>query len=99
MLLRLLPGLSPRANESTFLISRPLRSTPTPASKDLTATTGRSASERRDRHSMPPASTVGTLPLATLEAYDPGSTLLPRVGYAVRSPDSLLGLAIGLIRW
>ena len=64
MLLRLLPGLSPRANESTFLISRPLRSTPTPASRDLTATTGRSASERRDRYSMPPVSAVGTLPLA-----------------------------------
>ncbi len=33
--------------ESTFLISRPLRSTATPASSDLTATTGRSAGKRR----------------------------------------------------
>ena len=37
----------PRLNESTFLISRPLRSTPTPDSRSFTATTGRSASERR----------------------------------------------------
>ena len=31
----------------TFLVSRPLRSTPTPASRSFTATTSRSASERR----------------------------------------------------
>lgn len=31
------------------------------------ATTGRSASKRRDRYSMPPVSAVGTLPLATRE--------------------------------
>src|SRR6266496_5935859 len=72
MLLRLLPGLSPRLNESTFPISRPLRSTPTPASRGFTTTTGRSASERRNWYSMPPVSAVGTLPLAPLEAYDPG---------------------------
>ena len=53
-------------------MSRPLGSTATPASSDFTATTGRSASERRDRYSMPPVSAVGRLPLATLEAYDPG---------------------------
>src|SRR6188472_1910067 len=34
-------------------MSRPLRSTPTPASRSFPATTGRSASERRDRYSMP----------------------------------------------
>ena len=45
-------------------MSRPLRSTPTPASRRFSATTGRSASERRDRYSMPPVSAVGTLPLA-----------------------------------
>ena len=45
-------------------MSRPLRSTPTPASRRFPATTGRSASERRDRYSMPPVSAVGTLPLA-----------------------------------
>jgi hypothetical protein len=45
-------------------MSRPLRSTTTPASSGFTATTGRSASERRDRYSMPPVSAVGTLPLA-----------------------------------
>jgi hypothetical protein len=28
-----------------------------------------------------------------------GAPPLRGVGYAVRSPDSLLGLAIGLIRW
>jgi hypothetical protein len=33
--------------ESTFLMSRPLHSTPTPASRSFTATTGQSASERR----------------------------------------------------
>ena len=55
----------PRLNESTFLMSRPLRSTTTPASSGFTANTGRSASERRDRYSMPPVSAVGTLPLAT----------------------------------
>jgi hypothetical protein len=37
----------------TSLVSRPLRSTPTPASRSFPATTGRSASERRDRYSMP----------------------------------------------
>ena len=71
MLLRLLPGLSPRLNEPTFLISRPLRSTPTPASRGFTTTTGRSASERRDWYSMPPVSAVGTLPLATLGGLRP----------------------------
>ena len=45
-------------------MSRPLGSTPTPASRSFTTTTGRSASERRDRYSMPPVSAVGTLPLA-----------------------------------
>jgi len=45
-------------------VSRPLRSTPTPASRCFTATTGRSASERRDRYSVPPVSAAGTLPLA-----------------------------------
>ena len=47
-------------------MSRPLGSTATPASSGFTATTGRSASERRDRYSMPPVSAVGTLPLATI---------------------------------
>ena len=46
----------PRLNEPTFLMSRPLRSTPTPASRSFTATTGRSASERRDRYSVPSVS-------------------------------------------
>jgi hypothetical protein len=55
-------------------VSRPLRSTPTPASRSFTATTSRSASERRDRYSMPPVSAVGTLPLATPD-HDPGSSL------------------------
>jgi hypothetical protein len=45
-------------------MSRPLRSTATPASSGFPATTNRSASERRDRYSMPPVSAVGTLPLA-----------------------------------
>ncbi len=50
--------------ESTSPMSRPLRSTTTPASSSFTANTSRSASERRDRYSMPPVSAVGTLPLA-----------------------------------
>ena len=45
-------------------MSRPLRSTATPASSGFTANTGRSASERLNRYSMPPVSAVGTLPLA-----------------------------------
>jgi hypothetical protein len=53
-------------------VSRPLRSTPTPASRSFPATTGRSASERRDRYSMPSVFCLGTLPLATLGACDPG---------------------------
>jgi len=45
-------------------MSRPLRSTTTPASSSFTANTSRSASERLNRYSMPPVSAVGTLPLA-----------------------------------
>ena len=41
-------------------MSRPLGSTATPASSGFAATTGRSASERRDWYSMPPVSAVGT---------------------------------------
>ena len=37
-------------------VSRPLRSTTTPASSGFTANTGRSASERRDRYSVPSVS-------------------------------------------
>jgi hypothetical protein len=48
-------------------MSRPLRSTTTPASSSFTANTSRSASERRYRYSMPPVSAVGTLPLAARE--------------------------------
>jgi hypothetical protein len=51
----------------TFLISRPLGSTPTPDSRSFTATTGRSASKRRNWYSMPPVPAVGTLPLAARE--------------------------------
>ena len=69
---RFLPGHRPRLIEWTFLVSRPLRSTATPASSGFPATTGRSASERLDRYSMPPVSAVGTLPLATVGACDPG---------------------------
>src|SRR5213595_1391940 len=56
--------------DSTVLMSRPLGSTPTPASRSFTATTSRSASERRDRYSMPSVFYLGTLPLATFEACD-----------------------------
>ena len=51
-------------------MSRPLRSTPTPASRRFSANTSRSASKRRDRYSMPPVSAVGTLPL-TARQTDP----------------------------
>ena len=65
--------------ESTSPMSRPLRSTTTPASSGFTANTSRSASKRRDRYSMPPVSAVGTLPLATLEACDPGRRIDARL--------------------
>ena len=48
--------MTPRLNDPTFLVSRPLGSTPTPASRSFTATTGRSASERRDWYSVPSVS-------------------------------------------
>jgi hypothetical protein len=41
------PRAAPRLNEQTFLVSRPLRFTPTPASRSFTATTSRPAGERR----------------------------------------------------
>src|SRR4051794_4686345 len=47
MFARFLPRLRPRLIDRTFRISRPLGSTATPASSGFTATTGRSASERR----------------------------------------------------
>src|SRR4051812_14045695 len=47
MFARFLPRPEPRLFDRTFLISRPLGSIATPASSDFTATTGRSASERR----------------------------------------------------
>src|SRR3954471_842921 len=47
MFARFLPRPAPRLIDRTFRISRPLGSTATPASSDFTATTGRSASERR----------------------------------------------------
>jgi len=53
-------------------VSRPLGSTATPASSGFTATTGRSASERRDWYSTPLVSASGALPLATFRACDPG---------------------------
>ena len=71
-------GHRPRLIDSTFLVSRPLRSTPTPASRNFTANTGRSASERR----------IGTqclrflprrAPSATLGAYDPGRLIDARL--------------------
>jgi hypothetical protein len=71
--------LRPRLNESTFLISRPLGSTATPESSGLTATTGRSASERRNWYSVPSVLRLGTLPLATLEACDPGRRIGTRL--------------------
>jgi hypothetical protein len=47
MFARFLPGRTPRLSDRTFLLSRPLGSTATPASSGFTATTGRSASKRR----------------------------------------------------
>ena len=65
--------------ETTFLVSRPLRSTPTPASRDFAASTGRSASERR----------IGTQCLRFLPRHAPSSDLWglrPRSPYR-RSPS------------
>src|SRR5215218_4648187 len=47
MFARFLPRPQPRLFDQTFRISRPLGSTATPSSSGFTATTGRSASERR----------------------------------------------------
>ena len=63
-------------------MSRPLRSTATPASSGFPATTSRSASERLNRYSMPPVSAVGTLPLAARRT-DPQA----RDGRFQRSPS------------
>jgi hypothetical protein len=69
----------PRLNESTFLTSQPLGSTATPESSGLTATTGRSASERRDWYSVPSVLCLDTLPLATFRACDPGRRIDTRL--------------------
>src|SRR3954464_11145465 len=79
MFARLLPGLWPRLIDRTFRISRPLGSTATPASSGFTATTGRSASERRLGTQCLRVLPVGRLPLATLEAYDPGRRIDARL--------------------
>jgi hypothetical protein len=53
-------------------MSRPLRSTPTPASRSFTATTSRSASERRIGTQRLRVCCLGALPLATSGAWRPG---------------------------
>ena len=62
----------PRLIEPTFLVSRPLRSTATPASSGLHSYYG----PVRQRAPQPVLSAfgfrLGTLPLATVGAYDPG---------------------------
>jgi hypothetical protein len=75
-------------NESTFLISRPLGSTATPESSGLTATTGRSASQRRNWYSVPSVLDLGTLPLATFRACDPGRRIDARfLTFRARAAD------------
>ena len=69
---RLLPGPRPWLVDWTSLVSRPLGSTPTPASRSFSATTGRSASERRDRYSMPSVSASARSLSPTFGACDPG---------------------------
>jgi hypothetical protein len=69
----------PRLIDSSFRVSRPHRSTTTPESSGFPATTGRSASERRNRYSMPTVFYLGTLPLATLGACDPGRRIDARL--------------------
>ena len=79
MFTRFLPGLTPRLIDWTFLVSRPLGSTATPASSGFPATTGRSAGERR----------VGTHCLRFLPRHAPSRDLgglLPRSPYR-RSPS------------
>jgi hypothetical protein len=60
-------------------VSRPLRSTATPASSGFSATTGRSASERRLGTQCLPVSAVGTLPLATRIILLPGRRIDARL--------------------
>src|SRR3954463_4620618 len=79
MFVRFLPRPEPRLFDRTFRISRPLGSTATPASSGFTATTGRSASERRLGTQCLRVLPVGRLPLATLEAYDPGRRIDARL--------------------
>src|SRR3954453_7805618 len=79
MFARFLPRPQPRLFDRTFRISRPLGSTATPASSGFTATTGRSASERRLGTQCLRVLPVGRLPLATSEAYDPGRRIDARL--------------------
>src|SRR3954470_9445625 len=72
MFARFLPRPRSRLFDRTFRISRPLGSTATPASSGFTATTGRSAGERRVGTQCLRVRPVGRLPLATLKAYNPG---------------------------
>jgi hypothetical protein len=72
MLPRFLPEPKPRLIDSSFLMSRPLRSTTTPASSGFPATTDRSASERRDRYSIAFGLLPRHAPSRDLGACDPG---------------------------
>jgi len=64
--------------ESAFLVSRPLRSTATPASSGISATTGRSAGERR----------IGTQCLWFLPRHAPS-----RGPWGQQAPDAVSALA------
>jgi hypothetical protein len=65
------PGQMPVERHGQLLVSRPLRSTTTPASSGFPATTSRSASERRVGTQCLRCNNLGTLPLATLGTCDP----------------------------
>ena len=57
----------------------PFAPPPPQTSSGLTATTGRSASERHDWYSVPSVLCLGTLPLATFRACDPGRRIDARL--------------------
>src|SRR5215218_10575897 len=71
MFARFLPRPQPRLFDQTFRISRPL-APPPPQQQRLHGHYGPVRQRAPPRYSVPPVSAVGRLPLATLEAYNPG---------------------------
>jgi hypothetical protein len=71
-------------------MSRPLRSTPTPASRSFTATTSRSASERRIGTQRLQVCYLGALPLATYGPTTPIAVSTLAFSRSVQEPQTRL---------